>query len=144
MADDKLREAALKPIATIKKPVIAAEKKEETKAATEEKKETKTAAKKPAAKKTAAKATTAKKAAPAKTATKAASVKEEDVKSTIVLQYADKEVTYSTFVDRAKEVFQNDLGGKVSDIKSLDLYVKPEESMVYFVINGEINGQFNI
>ena len=40
MADDKLREAALKPIATIKKPVIAAEKKTETKEA-EVKEETK-------------------------------------------------------------------------------------------------------
>ena len=42
MADDKLREAALKPIATIKKPVIAAEKKEEAKTVE------KTVAKKPA------------------------------------------------------------------------------------------------
>ncbi len=172
MAEDKLREAALKPIATIKKPVIAGEKKEETKAVeavkTEEKK---TAAKKPAAKKaTTAKKTTAKaaekkaepkkaeakapakkapakaaekkaepakKAAPAKkTATKAAS------KATVVLQFADKDVTYDTLLENAKNVYQYDMGGKVADIKTLDLYVKPEESKVYFVVNGEINGEF--
>ena len=148
MADDKLREAALKPIATIKKPVIAGEKKEETKAVeavkTEEKK---TAAKKPAAKKaTTAKKTTAKaaekkaepaKKAPAKkTATKAAS------KATVVLQFADKDVTYDTLLENAKNVYQYDMGGKVADIKTLDLYVKPEESKVYFVVNGEINGEF--
>ena len=26
-------------------------------------------------------------------------------------------------------------GGKVGDIKSVDLYIKPEESAVYYVIN---------
>ena len=178
MADDKLREAALKPIATIKKPVIAAEKKEETTTVETAKEETKTekkatakktAAKKAPAKKTATKAaaekkeeavkaeepkvaekkTTAKKtatkAAEKKPATKKAAAKKEDeVKSTIVLQYADIERTYSTLVDNAKAKFQNEMGGKVSDIKTLDIYVKPEEYKVYFVINGDINGECDL
>ncbi len=210
MADDKLREAALKPIATIKKPVIAAEKKTETKEAevkeeakkteakatkkapakkapakkaetkaaatkkVEAKKEepkkeeakaaeTKTAAKKAPAKKAPAKkaaetkAPAAKKAPAKKAETKAAPAKKAPakkaaapkatkaaVKSSIVLQYADKEVTYSTLVDNAKAVFENNFGGKASDIKSLDLYVKPEEGKVYFVVNGDIQGDFAI
>jgi hypothetical protein len=194
MADDKLREAALKPIATIKKPVIAAEKKEEAKTvdAAEAKKEEAKAAKKPAAKKTAAKKTTVKKATPAKaaekkedkpaakkapvkkaTATKAAAKKTETkkaeakpaakkpaakkapakkatttkaaaTKTNIVLQFADKSVTYDTFVENAKNVWQYDMGRKVSEIKTLELYVKPEDGKVYFVVNGEVHAEFNL
>ena len=167
MADDKLRKAALKPIASIKKTVVAAEKKEETKTA-ETKKETakKTVAKKATTKKAAATTKTAeakteepkkeepKKAATKKTAEKketatakkatakkAPAEKKEETKATIVLQYADKDVTYDTLVENAKNVYQYDMGGKVEDIKTLDLYVKPEESKVYFVVNGEINGE---
>ena len=129
MAEDKLREAALKPIATIKKPVIAAEKKDEGKPAeaevpkAEEKKAT--AAKKPAAKKT--------------TAAKAPATK-----TNIVLQYADKSVTYDTFIENAKNVWQYDMGRKVSEIKTLELYVKPEEERVYFVVNGEVHADFGM
>ena len=167
MADDKLRKAALKPIASIKKTVVAAEKKEETKTA-ETKKETakKTVAKKATTKKAAATTKTAeakteepkkeepKKAATKKTAEKketatakkatakkAPAEKKEETKATIVLQYADKDVTYDTLVENAKNVYQYDMGGKVEDINTLDLYVKPEESKVYFVVNGEINGE---
>ena len=82
----------------------------------------------------------AKKVAP----TKKATAKEADTKTNIVLQYADKEVTYSTLVDNAKNVFIYDMGGKEADIKTLDLYVKPEENKVYFVVNGEINGECQI
>lgn len=185
MADDKLREAALKPIATIKKPVIAAEKKEEAKTvektvakkpavkkattkketakkaepktvkkaepkAAEKKEETKAAAvKKPAVKKTTAakKTTTAKKAEAKPVAKKAApskkaAAKEADTKSNIVLQYADKSVTYDTLVENAKNVWQYDMGRDVAEIKTLEIYVKPEEARVYFVVNGEVHSDY--
>ncbi|WP_197029583.1 DUF6465 family protein [Butyrivibrio sp. AE3004] len=182
MADDKLREAALKPIATIKKPVIAAEKKEEVKAETpkaEVKKaaEKKTTAKKTAVKKTAtkkeetavkeepkaaekkeaAKKPAVKKVTAAKPAAKKAEPKEEKpaakkttatkaaaTKTNIVLQYADKSVTYDTFVENAKNVWQYDMGRDVSEIKTLELYVKPEEERVYFVVNGEVHADFGM
>ncbi|WP_408069963.1 DUF6465 family protein [Butyrivibrio sp. JL13D10] len=193
MADDKLREAALKPIATIKKPVIAAEKKEEAKTvdAPAAKKETPKAAKKTTAKKTTKKATAtktaakktetkaaetkapakkpaAKKATPAKTTAKATTkattkkaegkvvakkataakkttaTKEAATKTNIVLQYSDKSVTYDTFIENAKNVWQYDMGRKVSEIKTLELYVKPEEQRVYFVVNGEVHSDFGM
>jgi len=192
MADDKQKDSALKPIATIKKTVIAADKKEATKteatkteakvetkkaatkkatakkapakkaeAKTETKKEaatkpaakteTKAAAKKPAAKKTAAKKPATKTAAKTttKTAAKKAPAKKETaakstVKPSIFLQYGGNDVAYDTLVQNAKNVFQYDMGGKVSDIKDLAVYVKPEEGKAYFVINGSIEGNFNL
>ena len=33
-------------------------------------------------------------------------------------------------------------GNKVKDIRSLDLYAKPEENRIYFVINGEFTSNF--
>nr|MCR5343457.1 DUF6465 family protein [Butyrivibrio sp.] len=121
------KEAPVKKAAEKKEAPKAAEKKAPAKKAEPAKKAT--AAKKAPAKK----ATTAKKAAPAK-ATAA--------KANLVLQYADNNVTYDTLIENAKNVYQYDLGGNVSDIKTLDIYVKPEESKVYFVVNGEINGEY--
>ena len=44
----------------------------------------------------------------------------------------------------AKDVWKYDLGKKVSDFKSVELYVKPEEFRAYYVINGEVTGSFAI
>ncbi len=94
------------------------------------------AAKKPAAKK----ATTAKKPAPKKEAVSS----EVEVKANIVLQYADKNVTFDTLVENAQNVYQYDMGKNVADMKKLDLYVKPEENTVYFVVNDEEHNQYGL
>ena len=44
----------------------------------------------------------------------------------------------------AKDVWQYDLNQNVDDFKSVELYVKPEENVVYYVINGEVQGNFGI
>lgn len=115
-------------------------------AKTEEKKETeakKPAAKKPgrkpAAKKPGRKPAAAKKETAAKTTTRKAAVKE-----TIHVQFAGKAYSTEELVKIAKDVWKYDLKKKVGDFKSVELYVKPEESIVYYVINGEEKGQFNI
>lgn len=86
-----------------------------------------------AAAKTAAKKTTdtAKKAAAKKPAAKKAAPK-----TTVELQFAGKNVSYDDLVKNAKDAFVN-AGHKESEIKTIALYVKPEESMVYYVINDE-------
>lgn len=162
MAEIKKTEATVKPVASIKTPVVAEAKIAEAPKAT-------VAAKKPAAKKPAVKkaaATTAKKpavkkaepkkaTAPAtkkapakKAAAKKPAAKKEvasaSVKANIVLQYADKNVTYDTLVENAENVYQYDMGKNVSDIKKLDLYVKPEENTVYFVVNDKEHNQYGL
>ena len=110
------------------------EKKVEAKKAVEEKKAV------PAKKAAAPKKETAKKAAPVKkeTTVKAAT------KVSVNLQFAGKEYKAEDFEKMAKDVWQYDLGKKAADLKSVDLYVKPEENKVYYVMNGDVTGDFDI
>ena len=94
--------------------------------------------------KTAAKKTTAKKAAAKKTTTKTAAAKKTAVKETLNLQFAGKSYTTEDLVKIAKDVWKYDLKQKVGDFKSVELYVKPEENAVYYVINGDVTGKFDI
>ncbi len=60
------------------------------------------------------------------------------VTTKIELQYGDKQVTEDQLVSLAKKAY----GGK--DIKSLNIYVKPEEGKAYYVVNGDVNGSFDL
>ena len=135
MADIKKAAVAAKPVAkavAATKPAEAKveEKKVEAKKAVEEKKAV------PAKKAAAPKKETAKKAAPAK---KEATVKAA-TKVSVNLQFAGKEYKAEDFEKMAKDVWQYDLGNKAADLKSVDLYVKPEENKVYYVMNGDVTG----
>lgn len=90
--------------------------------------------KKTTTKATAEKKTTAKKAAKtgAKRGPKPAS--ERTIEMTV--QFGEKEVTYTDMVNRIKEMWRAQ-GKREVSMKSLELYVKPEESKVYYVINSQ-------
>lgn len=111
----------------------AAEVKTEVKA---EAKVEKAPAKKAPAKKAAAKTTAAK--APAK---KAAA---KEIKVSMNVQFGGKSYTTEDLVKIAKDVWKYDLKQKASDFKSVELYVKPEDGMAYYVINGKEAGSFYI
>ena len=111
-----------------KAPVTKAEVKEEVKAPV------KAEAKKPAAKKETAKKAPAKKA-PAKKA---------ELKSEISVQFGGKSYSQEELLKIAKDVWKYDLKQKAADLTSVELYVKPEESMVYYVMNKETTGSFYI
>lgn len=66
------------------------------------------------------------------------------MKETVHVQFSGKTYTAEDLVKIAKDVWKYDLKRKVGDFKAVELYVKPEESVVYYVINGEEKGQFNI
>lgn len=107
----------------------------------------KTTAKKAAAKKASTKKTAAaKKTTTAKTTTKTTktTAKKTAVKETLHVQFAGKSYTTEDLVKIAKDVWKYDLKMKVGDFKSVELYVKPEEQVVYYVINGEVSGSFAI
>ena len=99
----------------------------------------KAAAKKPAAKKTAAKKPATKKPAAAKTP----AAKKADVSAKVVLQLGEREYNEAALVKIAKDVWKFDLGKNPADLKKIELYIKPEENKVYYVMNGE-SGDFNI
>ena len=128
--------AEVKPVvkAAIKAEAAKAEVKAEAKA------EAKPVAKKETAKKETVKKAPAKKAE-TKTAAKAPA-KKAVVKEAISVQFAGKSYTTEDLVKIAKDVWKYDLKQKATDFKSVELYVKPEESMVYYVINGDVTGHF--
>ena len=120
MARPKRNTAAAKAAVESVKAAVAAEPVkavEETAAAVTEEKNP--AAKKPAAKKPAAK----KPAAP---------------ESKVVVQFGGSEVNTDELVEKAK------IASEVKSIKKVDVYVKPEVNKVYYVVNGDTFGDFDL
>lgn len=136
----------------VSEPVKKAEK-AEAPAAKEEPK--KTAGRKTAVRKTTVKkeTTTVKKAAAAakgaveKTAEPVkkalAKAAKAEVKTTVFVQFGGKETSVETLVDEAKKAYAA-AGHKESEIKTLELYVKPEEQAAYYVVNGEGSDDYKI
>ncbi len=82
----------------------------------------------------------AKKAATKKTTT----AKKAELKSALCVQFNNKSYSQEELVKIAKDVWKYDLKQKVSDLTNIDLYVKPEESKVYYVMNDAYTGSFDI
>ncbi len=93
--------------------------------------EKKTPAKKAAAQKTAVK-TAPKTAKTGKTEKEAASQK-------VYIQFAGREVLTEDILEKVRNEWVAE-GHRVSSIKSLELYVKPEENTAYYVLNGKVTG----
>ena len=81
----------------------------------------------------------AKKDSTKKAATKTTTTK-KTVNPTVVVQFAGQEVSMDTVIENAKKAFEAE-GNKVSSIKEIQIYVKPEEYAAYYVINGEFTGR---
>lgn len=134
--------------ATVKTaPVNTVEKKAEK---TEETAAGKTAEKTEKAVKATAKAATTKtaaataKTAAAKAPAKKAPVKKAVVKETVYLQYLGKEINQDDIMKQVKEIWTKELKNKVADMKSVTLYLKPEENAAYYVVNDEVTGKINL
>lgn len=96
-------------------------------------------------KKVEAAAPKAEKKAPAKkAAAKKAPAKKAELKSQLHVQFAGKSYAQEDLIKIAKDVWKYDLKQKAGDLTSVELYVKPEESMVYYVMNKEFTGSFFI
>lgn len=61
-------------------------------------------------------------------------------KQTIYVQYMGDEITTDEIMKKIKEYWTKELKKKVSEMKNVTVYVKPEESKAYYVINDEITG----
>ena len=101
----------------VKEPEVKAPETKETEAQQPQKE-----AKKPAARKTA---------------------KKQEVKTSLSVQYMGKDVSEKDMIAMVKKDWTAKKN-KVGDIKTMDLYVKVEENMVYYVINGTETGSVTI
>lgn len=138
-------ETAVKTIAakTEEKPAVKEQAKAEEKAAEPAKKAEPVKAedteKKPAAKKE-----TVKKTPGRKPAVKRGPVKKADLKTSVCVQYSGKSYSEEDLVKIARDVWKYDLKQKLGDLTSIELYVKPEENTVYYVMNKDFAGNFYI
>ena len=57
------------------------------------------------------------------------------IKTSVVVQFAGKEVTEKELIAAVKKAYTKK-GNKVGDIKTIEIYVKPEENAAYYVVNG--------
>ncbi len=120
-----------------KKTPVTAAPKAEVKAAVAVKK---TAEKKTAEKKTAAKKTAVKKADTKKTAAKKTTAK-KPVDSKVYIQFYGKQITASDVAASCEADYK---ANNKAAIKSIDIYVKPEEDTAYYVVNGKVEGKVSL
>lgn len=60
----------------------------------------------------------------------------------LFVQYGEKEVSYTDLVNRIKDMWKAE-GKRETSLKTLNIYVKPEESKAYYVINDKITGDLD-
>ena len=60
------------------------------------------------------------------------------------LQFAGKEYTEKEIFQKVKDVWTKELKNKVGDMKSVQIYLKPEESAAYYVVNGDTTGKIEL
>jgi len=82
----------------------------------------------------------AKKAEEKKAVPKKKAAVKKDIKINAIVEYQGKQVEEKTMIAAVKKAWTK-TGNKVGDIKTMNLYIKPEENSVYYVINGSDTGK---
>lgn len=88
-------------------------------------------------KKTSATKKTAEKNAPAKTAKKA-------IEQEMILQFGGREIKEKDLYEKIRQIWMEGYGKKADELKSLKVYVKPEEFTAYYVINDDVTGSIDL
>ena len=65
------------------------------------------------------------------------------LKTNLYVEYQGNQTSSKDILAAAKKVWVEQ-GNKVKDLKTVDLYVKPEEKAVYYVFNETQNGKFDL
>ena len=86
---------------------------------------------------TAKKTTTKKAAAPKKPA-------EKEAEQEMILQFGGREIKEKDLYERIQQIWIEGYGKKAEELKSLKVYVKPEEFTAYYVINDDVTGSIDL
>ena len=79
------------------------------------------------------KETAAAEEAPAKAAKK-------EAEQEMILQFGGREIKEKDLYERIQQIWIEGYGKKAEELKSLKVYVKPEEFTAYYVINDDVTG----
>ena len=77
-----------------------------------------------------------------KTAAKKAAEK-NTVQEVISLQYLGKDIQLADLMKQVHEIWTGELGKSENEIKSINLYLKPEDNAAYYVINESFTGRID-
>ena len=75
-------------------------------------------------------------------AAKKAPVKKAEPAAAVVIEYAGKQIAAREVLAAATKAFQ--AANKGVEIKTIEIYVKPEENVAYYVVNGEGSDDYKI
>ncbi len=72
--------------------------------------------------------------------------KKPAMQSSLYVQFGGREVKVEekAIIASVKKTWTAETGKKVGDIATMDLYLKPEEAAVYYVINGAESGKIEL
>ncbi len=104
----------------------------------------KTAGRKPAAKKTeSVKAEAEETEPPKKTAAKkSAAKKASEPEMSVTIQFKGRDIVAKDVMEAAKKAYME--ANPDGEIKSVDIYVKPEDNVAYYAVNGEGSEDYKI
>ncbi|MEE1086288.1 MAG: DUF6465 family protein [Schaedlerella sp.] len=77
-------------------------------------------------------------------ATAKKTAKRTDLKAELCIQFGEKEYTDKDILKLVKAVWTKEMKRKVGEMKKVQMYMKPEESAVYFVVNSEVTGKIDL
>ena len=77
-------------------------------------------------------------------AAKKSTAKKAELKTEMFLQFAGKEYTEKEILQKVKEIWTKNLKRKVGEMKDVKIYLKPEESAAYYVVNGDTTGRVDL
>lgn len=65
------------------------------------------------------------------------------MKTILYVEYQDRQVEDKALITQIKNLWANS-GNKIKDIKTLKIYIKPEENAAYYVINDDFTGNIQL
>lgn len=71
---------------------------------------------------------------------KSVNASKKELKVNVVVEHLGKQVEQKEMIAAVKKAWTKS-GKKVGDMKSVELYVKPEDGAIYYVVNGDSTGK---
>ncbi|MDY5647275.1 MAG: DUF6465 family protein [Lachnospiraceae bacterium] len=72
-----------------------------------------------------------------------APAKKAEIKTSVCVQYLGKEIYEKDMIALVKKAWTAKKN-RISDIRSIELYIKPEDHAVYYVVNGDFTGSLEL
>ena len=73
---------------------------------------------------------------------KKAPAKKADPKACVYIEFAGKQIVAKDVLDKAVKAYAE--AHKGAEIKTIEVYVKPEENVAYYVVNGEGSDDYKV